>query len=106
MSENNHVAEKITVEQVGRDTFRVLRDGKAVTAPLPPLEADRVAKTLDTSSRGIRISKSFALGIVLTLSVLTVIVSTLIVGDIGTGMLFGGVVFVMMSIGVLWRIGL
>jgi hypothetical protein len=106
MNDNDHIAEKITVEQVGRNAFQVFRDGKPVTGPLSPLEANKVAETLDASSREIRISKSFALGIVLTLSVLTVIVSTIITGEISTGILFGGVVFVMMSIGVLWRVGM
>ena len=99
MSEN-HIAEKITVEQVGRNTFQVFRDGKAVTGPLPPLEASRFASNLGSK----RVSKGFALKLVTVISVATAIVSSLITGDIGTGMWFGGMVFITMSIGVLWRI--
>ena len=100
MSENNHVAENVTVEQVGKNTFQVFKDGRPVTGPLPPLEASKFASNLNSK----RISKGFALKIVAVVAATTAIVSGFVTGDIGTGVWFGGVVFVMMSIGVLWRI--
>jgi hypothetical protein len=68
---------------------------------LPPLDAEKEAEKLDPNRT--KSGKRLAFKIVLVLTVATVLVTTAITGEFETGLLFGGICLVMMTVGVFWN---